>query len=120
MDPDRKGGGQEQIAADDANRSESLDQTTLYYRKPLLILFNYNLDEVQGPEFSIYTGTSPAHYHSDEYLFIYISGFVLIRGVVFGLAQLPLDLSQVGSERPDRVQNHRTLLKQIQEYFYNP
>lgn len=52
---------------------------------------------------------APMHYHPDEYLFIYIPGFVLLEGVLFALAQLRLDyLVVLRSILKDRTESRTT------------
>lgn len=51
----------------------------------------------------------PVHYHPDEYLFIYIPGFVLLEGVLFALARLRLDyLVVLRSILKDRTESRTT------------
>lgn len=54
------------------------------------ILFTLHTSDLEGVQNNIYIclGPSPGYCHADSYLFIYISGFVLLEEVLFELAVL--------------------------------
>lgn len=119
-------GGLERLAADDSRSREMNDRSVneavkreesegreVEKRKQSKAAFYLFSTAVtwrgSGDLSSVFTlAQGPAYYHPDEYLFICISGFVLLGGVLFGLARAatgPSVCPQVGSEEPDRVQN---------------
>ena len=54
------------------------------------ILFTLHTSDLEGIQNSVYicVGPSPGYCHAGSYLFIYISGFVLLEEVLFELAAL--------------------------------